>query len=242
MDGSDIRPTDVVVEIGGGTGRLSEPLALRAQRLIVIERDPQLAERLDDRFERAHNVDVVCGNALEVPLPRGPFRVFGNLPFAFGTRILRRLLDDPTTPMDRLDALVQFEVARKRAQLVPSTLTSIGWLPWWDFALVRRVHRAAFDPVPSVDAGVLRVARRPEPLLAPGARRSFVSFAAAAFSSPETPVAISCRRRVPPPAWKRFTADRGLPASARPADLDVTDWVALFTVTRRHVGRRRPRP
>ena len=242
VDRGDIGSADVVVEIGGGTGRLSEPLARRARHLIVIERDPALAELLRERFARTRNVEVACGNALDVPLPRDSFRVFGNLPFSFGTRILRRLLDDPAAGMQRLDALVQFEVARKRAQLVPGTLTSIGWLPWWEFVLVRRVHRDAFDPVPSVDAGVLRVTRRTDPLLPTAVRPAFVAFVAHAFTSPGIPVAVSCRGRLARPVWSALSSERGLPLTARPAELDVTDWVALFSRTRpRAATRRAPR-
>jgi 23S rRNA (adenine-N6)-dimethyltransferase len=119
----------VVVEIGGGTGRLTAPLAQRARRLIVIERDPVLASLLRERYATTTTVEIVRGNALDVPLPDEPFRVFGNLPFSFGTRILRRLLDDPGGGMQRLDALLQLEVARKRAQLVPGTVVSIGCCP-----------------------------------------------------------------------------------------------------------------
>jgi 23S rRNA (adenine-N6)-dimethyltransferase len=242
VDRSDIGPDDVVVEIGGGTGRLTAPLAASAGRLLVIERDPRYAALLRDRFASARHVEIVCGNALDVPLPAGRFRVFGSLPFAFGTRILRRLLDDPGTGMDRLDALLQFEVARKRAQLVPGTVVSIGWLPWWEFVLTRRVSRAAFEPVPSVDAGMLSVLRRPRPLLSPDARPAFVAFIARAFAAPGTPVGVSARRRLPPAVWKRIAIERGLPFGARPADLGVEDWVVLFTATRAREAARRRRP
>jgi 23S rRNA (adenine-N6)-dimethyltransferase len=242
VERADILSTDVVVEIGGGTGRLTAPLAARAKRLVVIERDPALARLLRDRFATSRNVEVVYGNALDVAMPRTPCRVFGNLPFSFGTRILRRLLDDPRTGAQRLDALVQFEVARKRAQLVPGTVASIGWLPWWEFTLVRRVHSDAFDPRPSVDAGMLRVQRRDDPLLPAEVRPLFVALVARAFASPGEPIAVSTRRRVPRTAWRRLATERGLPPAARPSDLDVTDWVALFNATRSRAAASRRRP
>jgi len=242
VDRTDIAADDVVVEIGGGTGRLTAPLAARARRVIAIERDPALASVLRDRFAQTSNVEIVCGNALDVALPGVAFRVFGNLPFAFGTRIMRRLLDDPANGMGRLDALLQFEVARKRAQLVPTTVVSIGWLPWWEFTLTRRVHRAAFEPTPRVDAGMLTVVRRPRALLPVAERPPFVAFAAHALAAPTTPVAVSCRRRLPPPVWKQLAGERGLPRDARPADLGVDDWVAVFNATRRRAAATRGRP
>jgi 23S rRNA (adenine-N6)-dimethyltransferase len=228
VEASGIGVDDVVMEIGGGTGRLTEPLARRAGGVIVVERDAAFVGLLRERFDDSPNVHVLHANALHAPLPTEPFRVFGNLPFAFGTRILRRLLDHPASPLQRVDALLQFEVARKRAQLVPATLQSIGWSPWWEFRLVRRVHRTAFDPVPSVDAGMLAITRRARPLLPASARGPFVVFVALGFASPATPVAVTFRSRLRMQTWRRIAADRGLPSDARPTDLDVRDWVALF--------------
>ena len=228
VDRSGVGPDDVIVEIGGGTGRLTEPLARRAGRVIVVERDSALVGLLRSRFEETPNVEIVGASALQVPLPKEPFRVFGNLPFAFGSRILRRLLDDPASALGRIDALLQFEVARKRAQLVPATLLSTAWAPWWEFRLVRRVHRSAFDPVPSVDAGMLVITRREEPMLPPSLRRPFVASVARGFAASTTPVAVTFRPSLRTHTWKRLAADRGLPRDARPADLDVLDWVAMF--------------
>jgi 23S rRNA (adenine-N6)-dimethyltransferase len=228
VEQATVGPDDVVVEIGGGTGRLTAPLAQRSRRVIVVERDAAFVATLRDRFATDTAVEVVHANALHVPLPAEPFRVFGNLPFAFGTRILRRLLDDPASDLWRVDALLQLEMARKRAQLVPSTLLSIGWQPWWEFRLVRRVHRAAFVPVPSVDAGMLSITRRERALLSPALRAPFVATVARGFDAAATPVADTFRRRLARPAWHRIAADRGLPRDARAADLDVTDWIALF--------------
>ncbi len=228
VEQATVGPDDVVVEIGGGTGRLTLPLAQRAHRVIVVERDAAFVAALRARFATNAGVEVVHANALHVPLPTEPFRVFGNLPFAFGTRILRRLLDEPASDLWRVDALLQLEMARKRAQLVPSTLLSIGWQPWWEFRLVRRVHRTAFDPVPSVDAGMLSITRREQPLLAASLRAPFVAMVARGFEAAGTPVAVTLRRRRARPVWLRIAADRGLPRDARPADLDVTDWIALF--------------
>jgi 23S rRNA (adenine-N6)-dimethyltransferase len=232
-----VGPDDVVVEIGGGAGRLTAPLAQRAHRVIVVERDAAFVATLRDRFATNAVVEVVHANALHVPLPTEPFRVFGNLPFAFGTRILRRLLDDPASDLWRIDALLQLEMARKRAQLVPGTLLSIGWQPWWEFRLVRRVHRTAFEPVPSVDAAMLSITRRERSLLPASLRAPFVAMVARGFDAAATPVAVTFRRRLARPVWHRIAAERGLPRGARPADLDVTDWIALF----RAVGQPRPK-
>jgi 23S rRNA (adenine-N6)-dimethyltransferase len=230
----DIRSTDVVVEIGAGTGVLTRPLARRARRVIAVERDPVLAQHLRSRRDLRPAVRIVEANALHVDLPDEPFRVFGNLPFSFGTRILRRLLDDVGGPLVRVDALVQLEMARKRSAVSPSTLVSLGWWPWWDFTLVRRIPRSAFRPVPGVDAAMLTITRRTPELLAAPQRRAFVRLVARAFRSSDRPI----RGTLFAPSdrtWDALAERRGLARDASPPELDVFDWVAVFrsTVERR---------
>jgi 23S rRNA (adenine-N6)-dimethyltransferase len=121
--GLDVRPHELIVEIGAGDGRLTEPLARQARRLIAIELDPRLAARLRARFE------VVERDALSVALPDEPFRVVGNLPFHRTTAILRRILDDPAAPLTRADLIVQLGFALKRAAVVPTTQLAAEWGP-----------------------------------------------------------------------------------------------------------------
>lgn len=159
---------DLVVEIGAGRGALTYALARRGVDVVALEKDPHWAESLRREVRRRRldgAVRVVCCDALEYRMPRRPHRVIGSLPFGATTAILRRLLDDPGSPLERADLIVQWEVARKRAVTPPSTLLSTTWAPWWSFEVVRRLPASAFRPVPSVDAAVLRVARRDPPLL-----------------------------------------------------------------------------
>jgi 23S rRNA (adenine-N6)-dimethyltransferase len=85
---------DLVVEIGAGTGVLTEALAQRAGRVVAVECDPRLADRARARLAGHGNVRVVTADALAMPAPRRPFRVVANLPFGSTTAMLRRLLGD----------------------------------------------------------------------------------------------------------------------------------------------------
>jgi 23S rRNA (adenine-N6)-dimethyltransferase len=230
-----VGPTDHAVEIGAGTGRLTLPLAERAGTVSAIELDPHLVEHLRRRFRNHPNVHVVHDDIVRASLPRGQWRAFGNIPFSLTSTILRRLLDDPVGGPQRADLLIQFESARKRSRVHPATLLSLGWLPWWELVLARRIPRHGFEPPPSVDAGLLSATRRRNPLLEPRQRLEYVTLVRGAFDHGAWPVRRSLRSAMPSMAWKRLARERGIHVDARPSDLDVWDWVAVFRLGERGV-------
>ncbi len=158
--------------------RSTYALARRGVRLVALEKDPRWAASLRGEVVRRglHDVRVLCCDALDYRMPRRPFRVFGSIPFGSTTSILRHLLDDPDTHLVRADLIVQWEVARKRAVLPPTTLLSTTWAPWWSFQVGRRIPAAAFRPVPSVDAALLTVTRRDPPILPAHMAGAYASF------------------------------------------------------------------
>ena len=79
------------MEIGAGRGALTAALAERARAVIAIEVDPRFARGLRSMFAGDPVVRIVEGDARSWPLPREPFRAFGNVPFAITTDLLRRL-------------------------------------------------------------------------------------------------------------------------------------------------------
>jgi 23S rRNA (adenine-N6)-dimethyltransferase len=166
---ADIQPGELVMEVGAGPGAITIALAHREIDVVAVEVDPVWAQRLRDRVrgEGRGRVRVVEADFLSLSLPTRPFRVMGSLPFSRTTEILRRLLDNPRVPLKRAGLIVQWDVARKRAAVPPSTLLSTVWTPWWEFRIGRSIPAAEFRPIPQVDGGVLVVTRRDHSLLPP---------------------------------------------------------------------------
>jgi 23S rRNA (adenine-N6)-dimethyltransferase len=175
---AEVAADDLVLDLGAGSGRLTAELARAAGRVVAVELDPGWAAQLHGRWD---NVEVVRGEAGAVALPREPFRVVANLPFDRTTAILRHLLDDPRVPLLRADVIVEWGVAMKRALPWPSTFNDVVWGAWHSAAVSRRLPRSAFEPAPSVDAGVLVFERRACPLVPVEQAVAFRRFVASGF-------------------------------------------------------------
>ena len=173
-----VQPDALVVDLGAGTGRLTAELAREAGRVIAVELDPSLSERLDGRWR---NVEALRADARTVQLPREPFSVVANLPFSGANEILRHLLDDPSVPLERADLVVEWGVAVKRALPWPSTVNGVVWGAWYSTRVARRLPRHAFEPKPNTDAAVLVFERRVEPLVLPRRAREYRRFVANGF-------------------------------------------------------------
>ena len=186
-----VRAGDRVVDFGAGRGVLTEALARAAASVLAIELDPSLAARLATRFAGTPNVVVLHADVRDVPLPRTPYRVVANPPFARTAAILHRLLDDPGGSMVRADLVVQWQVARHRARVdecPPLDLLGAMWAPWWRFRRGRRLPAACFNPRPAVDAAVLEITRRGQPVVPVEDFGRFAAFVTEGFRTrPEAP-------------------------------------------------------
>jgi 23S rRNA (adenine-N6)-dimethyltransferase len=175
---ADVRPGELVVDIGAGSGAVSVELVRRGARVVAVEADPVWAGRLRDlgRGKGDGRLRVIDGDFFAWPLPDRPYRVVACPPFGSTTAIMRRLFDDAQQQLVRADLIVQWEVARKRAAVPPANLVSTTWAPWWEFRLGRRIPAEDFRPVPRVDGGVLSVVRRQPPLLPEAMAGAYAEF------------------------------------------------------------------
>jgi 23S rRNA (adenine-N6)-dimethyltransferase len=212
---AEVARSDLVVDLGAGSGRLTAAAASRVRKVVAVEIDPYWAGRLRGRWP---NVTVVEADAAQVPLPQTPFRVVANIPFGITTALLHRLFDDPEVPLRRADLIVEWGVALKRALPWPSTVNDVRWRAWYDFALARRLPRGAFEPAPSVDAGVLVAIRRRRPLVPEDDAARFAAFVARGFRH-----------------GLRAAAGRDAPRGVEPRELDAHEWAALYLRHRKSV-------
>lgn len=150
-----VGPGSLVLDVGAGTGAVTAPLLAVGARVVAVEAHPGRAQRLRERF--GDDIVVVRADARDLRLPRRPYHVVGNPPFAVTSALLRRLLQ-PGSRLVSARVVLQDQAARRWAS--PSAPSVRRWGHTFHAELGPRVPRGAFRPPPPVDARVLRLDRR----------------------------------------------------------------------------------
>jgi 16S rRNA (adenine1518-N6/adenine1519-N6)-dimethyltransferase len=156
---------DVVLEIGGGLGVLSERVAARVAHLHVVEVDRRLGPVLRDTLAPMGNVTLHLIDALQLDfggLRPAPDKVVANLPYGIAATAILRTIDELPSVL-RWVVMVQREVGERfaaapggRAYGVPSVLAQLAC----EVKVLRPVSRTVFRPVPNVDSVLLGLRRR----------------------------------------------------------------------------------
>jgi 16S rRNA (adenine1518-N6/adenine1519-N6)-dimethyltransferase len=157
---------DVVLEIGGGLGVLSEYLAERAAHVHVVEIDERLREALSDATDAHANVTVHWADAMTLDLDvlrPAPCKVVANLPYGVAAGVLLRTIEE-LEGVSSWVAMVQREVGERLAAAagsgtygVPSVLAQLAC----EVQVLRAIPRTVFQPVPNVDSVLVGMRRRP---------------------------------------------------------------------------------
>jgi 16S rRNA (adenine1518-N6/adenine1519-N6)-dimethyltransferase len=96
IESAHLEPGDLVVEIGPGPGSMTRMIAAKVSKLIAIELDEYLYDRLSNDLAAYPNIELVHGDALEYPYEGLPeFKVVANIPYYITTPVIFRLLELP---------------------------------------------------------------------------------------------------------------------------------------------------
>jgi len=163
-EAADLQSADVVLEVGGGLGVLSEHLAPRIGHLHVVEVDRTLEPPLHDAVGSFANVDLHFADAVELDMARlepEPNKVVANLPYGVAATVLLKSIEElPGTTL--WIAMVQLEVGRRLAAEPGSKLygvTSVLAQLACEVKVLRRISPNVFHPAPNVDSALVRLRR-----------------------------------------------------------------------------------
>jgi 23S rRNA (adenine-N6)-dimethyltransferase len=172
---------------------------------------------------------VVLAYFLTARPPARAFQVVGNAPFSLTSPIVDWCLR--SRRMTAATLITQLEYARKRTGAYGRwTLLTVSTWPVVGWELRGRIARTQFRPVPRVDAGILRLQRRAEPLIRADRMGAYRRMAAAGFSGVGGSVQASLRKTYPPDLVSAACASVGLDRRAVVAFVSPDQWVQIFAV------------
>ncbi|MFG1605302.1 23S ribosomal RNA methyltransferase Erm [Actinoplanes sp. NPDC049265] len=226
-DAADLKPDDLVYEVGAGRGHLTRMLVPRCGRVIAYEVDPALLTPVP-------GASVVAGDFLRAEPPRSPFVVVGNVPFALTAAVVSWCLT--AEPLRHATLVTQREYARKRTGDYGrwSRLTLLTW-PTHDWHLGPAIPRTAFRPVPAVDGAILRLVHREIPLVPEPLMPAWRQFVELGFSGVGGSLPATLRRRYGRPATGACRAVR-VGADVTVGAVWPEQWLTLFRVLERDAG------
>ena len=232
LSAADLQSDELVIEIGAGTGELTERLAQKARRVLAIEIDPKLVRLLGDRFAGRANVEIIHQDAVALDsaaLTGGEdYRVVGNLPYSAASPILRTLLESGHPPTQIL-AMLQREVAlRLVAPAGRLNVLAISVQIYAEPTLCFDVPATAFFPSPEVSSAVVRLDVRASPLV-PDRREEFFRIVSAGFTHPRKQIHNSIPRVLwsPPEGIDNALLEAKIDPHLRAQNLTIDDWVRL---------------
>lgn len=172
-------PEDVVLEVGGGLGVLSEYLAARVGHVHVVELDRRLEPALRDALDPFANATLHLADAVKLDLGAlapPPDKVVANLPYGVAATVILRTIEE-LAGVRAWVAMVQREVGERfaagpgsAAYGVPSVLAQLAC----EVRVLRPVSRSVFHPVPNVDSVLLGLERRGTADAVPSSLRALV--------------------------------------------------------------------
>lgn len=162
---SKIKAGETVLEIGPGTGVLTEALLDAGAHVIAIEKDDRLIELLNKKFA-GKRFDLIHGDILSLNISSlfanfklhiSSFKIVANIPYYITGKFLRNIFESEKLP-ERIVLLLQKEVAERIvAKDGKESILSISVKAYGTPSIVRYVSRNDFDPVPNVDSAVLLI-------------------------------------------------------------------------------------
>ncbi|GAH64601.1 unnamed protein product, partial [marine sediment metagenome] len=159
---ANLKPKDVILEIGPGIGNLTQELAKKVKKVVAVEKDQKMVEILKETLKDYENVEIIKGDILKLDprtynLKPKIYKAVGNLPFYLTAPVIRKFLELKNPPREMI-LVVQKEVGQRICAKSPDmSILAVSVQFYAKPKIISYVSRKSFWPSPKVDSAILRI-------------------------------------------------------------------------------------
>lgn len=237
-DAADIQASDTVIEIGPGTGVLTQELLQRGACVIALETDLRAIAALREKFTdalqrkqlRLHQADVRTFDITELGLKDSSFKVVANIPYYLSGLLFRTYLTHALQP-SVLVFLVQKEVAKRicsdfiRGE--KESLLSLSVKAYGAPRYVRTVSKGHFTPSPKIDSGIICVQNISRVAFNDVDEELFFEILHLGFGQKRKQLLGNLSKKYDKSALIHIFSTLQIPLHIRAEDLDLKTWLIL---------------
>jgi 16S rRNA (adenine1518-N6/adenine1519-N6)-dimethyltransferase len=234
VDSADIKPEDIVLEVGPGLGTLTQELAQRAKQIIAVEKDDTMIEVLKETLKDFNNVEVINTDILGYKLQVQNYKVVANIPYYLTSPLIRKFLEDKNQPTEII-LMVQKEVAQRICSIVPKmNLLAVSVQFYATPKIISYVSKSCFWPSPNVDSAIIKITPR-GPSSTRGGRAStdspenFFKVVKAGFSHPRKQLQnnFGVELKMEKDQVAKWLMQNNIKPNQRAQTLSIEDWISL---------------
>ena len=239
LEAAEVSDGDTVLEIGPGPGTLTAKLVKRAQKVVAVEFDYDLARELPKRVP-ADNLEVHMQDILRFDLGSLPpdYKVAANIPYYLTSNLLR-VLCESANHFSKAAILIQKEVAeRVCAKPGDMSLLSVSVQFYCEASLGAVVPAELFTPPPKVDSRILILAYRDQPLFSDVDTRAFFRIVKAGFSQRRKTIlnSLSAGLQLTREQTTHLLEKAGVSPTTRAQNLGLDDWYRIYQAVRNNIA------
>lgn len=235
IEAAGLTNDDIVVEVGPGTGILTERLIKTAKEVWAIEKDYDLAAKLQTRYKNTKNTKIIHQDALWFDLfALTKYKVVANIPYNITSPLIRKFIEGENKP-ELMVLMVQKEVAERicaKAGNRDRGLLTIIVEFYADAEILFEVSRHEFYPQPKVDSAVIKIITKKQDTRNKINDKEFFRIVKAGFSSKRQQIhnSLAATLRLPKDQVLELLKKARIDETMRAEDLSLEDWKKLYLV------------
>ncbi len=237
IEAGDIKPADIILEVGPGIGTLTYELAKKAKKIIAIEKSETMCEVLKETLKDFTNVEIINDDILKVSSFKfqvSSYKVIANIPYYLTSPLIRKFLETPPSggQPQEIILMVQKEVAQRICAKQPNmNLLAVSVQFYAEPKIISYVSKNCFWPAPKIDSAIINITPQKKSTVDPD---MFFKVVKAGFSQPRKQLVnnLTTLKKINGVKLTKeeifnWLSKNNLKSNQRAESLTIQDWINL---------------